>query len=178
MNACISNSIGNGRWINFWPRIRRLCGRALLALALLAPSAAWSQEIKEPARNGLVFLHLKVDTNGVALVSRTVRPGRYKGGPTRGALEYEIGDGAGRVLFQGRARDPLVERYEYEDPDEPGKIRVKEVRRESAEIVVRVPRKDEARVMRVYRRRPAAPGEIQAQSTTREFIGEIKLTQP
>ena len=82
------------------------------------------------------------------------------------------------MLFQGRARDPLVERYEYEDPDEPGKIRVKEVRRESAEIVVRVPRKDEARVMRVYRRRPAAPGEIQAQSTTREFIGEIKLTQP
>ena len=140
--------------------------------------SGFAQSPKESPRSEILFLHLRLDTNGVALVSRTVRPGRFKGESSRGAIEIEVGDGAGRVLYRGRARDPLVERFEYEDPDEPGKILVKEVRLQSGEMMLRLPRREEARVMRVYRRRAAAVGEIHPQATTREFLGEIVLEQP
>ena len=103
---------------------------------------------------GITFLHLRTTADGFDLVeAKTVngslRARRYDS--AKPGLHVELRDADNRVLFQDVYPEPTVTRLEYEDPQHPGKIRVKEIA-PTAEFTVRVPYFAEARTAHFYRR--------------------------
>jgi hypothetical protein len=88
----------------------------------------------------ILFLHLKLQSNQVSLVSASVTPGKLKVFPEhRAALDLEVTTSAGQVLWTNSVADPSFRHLEYEDPDHPGQIISKEVQLTNAEFTVRVP---------------------------------------
>lgn len=110
----------------------------------------------------MLFLTLRFDSAGVVLESATVRPGHAKVprdlalGP--GFVHFLARDARGASLGEGSFPDPALAKtgLEYEDPDEPGVIRMLDVRPEKLIHVLRLP--FDPRVTRVeFRRVRAAP---------------------
>ena len=131
--------------------------------------------------DGILFLHLRRDTNGIVLLDSNVRPGRLKPQASRGDIEFETasagdaGDaGDAGILDRGLIQDPLVQRFEYEDPESPGRIKVKIVERPSAEFFIRVPNREAAKTIRFYRKPRQEPGRLAPQAA-RELISEVIL---
>jgi hypothetical protein len=102
----------------------------------------------------ILFLHLRVANGVFTVLSATNAPGILKArrdvAPAR-AYRIALEDAAGQVRWIQRLADPTVQRFEYEDPDQPGKLRVKEVRLPEAEFLVRVPDLPGRRRLAVYR---------------------------
>ncbi len=70
--------------------------------------------------------------------------------------------------------DPSVHRYEYEDPDRPGQLAIREVRTEKSEFVLRVPLMDGVDHIEFYRI-DDMPGEVTKVAGARRSIGRIQL---
>jgi hypothetical protein len=88
----------------------------------------------------IFFLHLKLESNQVSLVSASVAPGTLKRfSESRPAFDLEVATSTGQVLWTNNVADPSVRHLEYEDPDHPGEIISKEVQLTNTEFTVRVP---------------------------------------
>ena len=122
---------------------------------------------QEPQR--ILYLHLRRDASGITLIESSIHPGRLKTVPQAGRLEHEM-DGA----VQGRIVDPLMQRLEYEDPSEPGKLLSKLVQRDSADFTLRLPESAAGRSLKFFQRPSPRVGEVRAQAN-RTFIGEIMI---
>src|SRR4051812_46912541 len=91
--------------------------RALPLLVVVNLGRVFAQE--SPSR--IVFLHLKLESNQVSLVSASVAPGRLKRFSERHpALDLEVATTNGLVLWANNVAAPSVRRFEYEDPEHPG----------------------------------------------------------
>ncbi len=117
---------------------KRRIAITLLLLGFLASSCP----LQAQEEGGIVFLRLALRNGTVSLVGCDVRPGTLKGrsgGSQAGGLVVDVRAANGRLLWSGSIPDPLVRRYEYEDPAQPGSLKPVVVTRDSAEFSVRIP---------------------------------------
>jgi hypothetical protein len=130
----------------------------------------------------ILFLHLKITNDVVSLVESTVVPGHLKVpivSEKQGGLYLELTSTNSIPLWADVMADPRVRRYEYEDPDHPGQLKVKEVKLDQAEFTIRVPGRIEATHLNIYRlEQPAAKSAAAASSQTRTLLGRIELHVP
>lgn len=153
-----------------------ICGLVLLQGLLLNLNAEESQGEQ------ILFLNLKITNDVVSLVGSTAVPGHLKvpiAAEKQGELYLELISTNSVPIWTDVMPDPLVRRYEYEDPDHPGQLKVKEVKMDQAEFTVRVPGRKEAKQLNIYRLdQPAAKSAASASNKTRTLLGTIELPLP
>lgn len=153
-----------------------VCGLVLL-LGLVSNLSA-----QEARKQQILFLHLRLTNGAVYLVTAAAVPGHLKPAiiaEKPGDLHLELISTNRLPIWSGVVSDPLVRRYEYEDPDHPGQLKVKEVKLDQAEFTVRVPGRKEASQLNIYRLEPPAPqSAVMASSQTRTLLGTIALRVP
>lgn len=153
-----------------------ICGLVLLLGLLLNLNAEEGQDEQ------ILFLHLKITNDVVSLVESTAVPGHLKipiAAEKQGELCLELTSTNGVPIWTDVMPDPLVRRYEYEDPDHPGQLKVKEVKLDQAEFTIRVPGRKEAKRLNIYRLdQPAAKSAAAAANQTRTLLGTVELHLP
>ena len=136
----------------------------------------------DPAR--IAFLHLKMDSNQVTLLSASVSPGVLKRFPEyRAAMDLEVATASGQVLWTNHVANPLIRRLEFEDPEHPGVILSREVQLTNAEFTIRVPALPGAHHVNFYAMQPAsetnttpaAPSVAPAPISQRKRLGTVLL---
>jgi len=153
-----------------------ICGLVLLLGFLLHLNAGENQGEQ------ILFLHLKITNNVISLMESTAATGHLK--PTitaekQGDLYLELTSTNSLPTWTDVVSDPLVRRYEYEDPDRPGQLKVKEVKVDQAEFTIRVPGRNGARQLNIYRLdQPAAGSAAAALNQTRTLLGAFELHVP
>lgn len=152
----------------------KICAALLVLLAVIVVDHGAEPPIALAAQEKILFLHLRREAGAVTLLSATTRPGHLKPQLHKGPLQFEMIDRDGSILQAGEIKDPAVERLEYEDPNEPGRVRTLEQRHENAEFTLRVPFRSAARTVRFFLKEPSPPGKISAQAQ-RTSLGEINL---
>jgi hypothetical protein len=134
----------------------------------------------------IAFLHLKMESNQVALVSASTSPGVLKRLPEHGpGVQLEVATSTGQVLWTNTIADPSVRHLEYEDPEHPGAIISKEVQLTNAEFTIRVPVFPEAHHVNFFRALPEAgtnapgtkPHAVEAPGLQRKSLGTVLLPQ-
>jgi len=146
----------------------------LLMIATIMPTSLSAADDKDGAK--IIFLHMRIDADGVSLVDSRTVPGRLKTPRTdqpRGEIVYELVAEQSIALYTAGISDPLTLRFDYEDPDQPGRLRSKTVQLEETEFTVRVPYAAEATHVNFYRVDRAAG--TSAQAATRQLIGSIPV---
>ena len=111
-----------------------------LIVAWVTPSTLRAEE--NTNSDEIIFLHMQVDSSGVTLLDSRTVAGNLKiprAQRVYRAVYFEAADKDGKVVYQGSFDDPLVKRLEYEDPDNPGKLKSITVFLDKAELTVRVP---------------------------------------
>jgi hypothetical protein len=144
--------------------------RAACALLLLTSALAQEQ------RNEILFLHLRQDANGITLVRSDSHPGQLKPQSEDGAIQFEVSSPENVLIHSGRMPDPLLQRLEYPDASEPGRLRTELLPRESAEFTLRLPRSTAGRALRFFRRTAFQEGKLRTLAV-REFLGEVIIPE-
>lgn len=154
-------------------------GLRLIVLTLfLALTCLWPGERCQAAESGdgIAFLTLQVTTDTVTLISWQSVPGKLKRlrhqRETSGLL-YEATAAGGEVLWQGSLPNPLIQRFEYEDPDNPGVLKSKLITRDSATVVIRLPADLAAQRISFWKLRAAASTDGTKTSVRRIDLGTI-----
>ncbi|MCI0693559.1 hypothetical protein L0337_16320 [candidate division KSB1 bacterium] len=144
-----------------------------LALSLHEASLANAQT---PSAAQIVFLHFKIKDETITLVKANTRPGVVKqkrGGETRGGIYYDVVSASGKSLWNGGMEDPLVQRIEYGDPADSGRIKIKNVTHEEAGFTLRMPFRPDAHRIEFYRLESSA--DQNRRKILRRPIGSILL---
>jgi len=146
----------------------------MLGLMLCLSSPAADEEGK------FLFLTLRFKDGVVTVVKSTLVNGTLK--PQRDskktdAFHISLGKTEGESIWSVAIDDPSVCRYEYEDPQAPGTIRVKEVKLDDVEFIVRVPLIDGVRQLEVYRHESPASGAKQPTTPVKKLLLQHKLPQ-
>jgi hypothetical protein len=157
------------------------CWGWVFLLCALDGRAVFAQESSPK----IVFLHLKLESNQVSLVSASVSPGTLKRFPERHpALDLEVATSAGQVLWTNNVADPSIRRLEYEDPDHPGQILNKQVQLTNTEFTVRVPAFPNAQQVNFYLALPPGATNVVGAKTSatnalppRKLLGTVILPQ-
>lgn len=113
-----------------------------LAFSLLSVAKLKGENSPDSPAEQIAFLHLKVNANGITLLDQILAEGalkRPKSVTGSFGLGVRVLDERGASLFEEVVENPLVKRYEYEDPDNPGQIKSKLVFLDEAEFWVRIP---------------------------------------
>ena len=141
---------------------------AFLVLCFFLSSLALAADT---SNDRIVFLTLKFDKSSVQLVDSKIVPGHLKTnrGPSRGEIQYELLGDSG-LLLQGAITDPLVQRLEYEDPDNTGKILSKVIAWPEATITLRVPYSAAIKQLSFYRTEQTGGDDSKATRTTLSII--------
>ena len=112
---------------------------AVFLIALVVAPVTTAEENSSPQ---IAFLQLEFDSNGVSLLKATIVDGTLKT-PRAKLLSlgyyYEAVSADSTVRYQGTFENPLVQRFEFHDPDNPGEIKIKVVELAKAVVVVRLP---------------------------------------
>jgi hypothetical protein len=154
----------NGAWM----------GAALLVFILASTSSLPAQT---PSAAQIVFLKFKMKNDTLTLVQSAIRPGVLKqkrGSATRGEISYEVLSASGKLLWRGAMADPLLQRFEYEDPAMPSRIKIKSVKLSEAEFTLRVPFNPEAHHIDFYRQNSPEANQGR-QKASRQSLGSILL---
>ena len=150
-----------------------VCGLVLL----LGLSPSLNAQVVQDQQ--ILFLHLRLTNGVVHLVASTAVPGHLKPAVTTekpGDLYLELISTNRLSVWTGVVSDPLVHRYEYEDPDHPGQLKAKVVKLDQAEFTVRVPGRKEANQLNIYRLEPpATQSGMAASRPSRTLLGTIEL---
>lgn len=153
-----------------------VCGLVLMQGLLLNLNAEEGQDEQ------ILFLHLQITNGVVRLVESKVVPGHLKPAVTAekpGDLYLELNSTNRLPVWNDVVPDPLIRRYEYEDPDHPGQLKVKEVKLDQAEFTARVPGRADASRLNIYRlEQPATRSAAMASSQKRTLLGTIELHVP
>jgi hypothetical protein len=125
----------------------------------------------------MLFLHLKLNAQGLSLVKSTFRPGVLKPtvNPEGRDLLCEVFSEKGEKLWKRALDDPRVQRVEYEDPPGSGRLKRKEIRREEAEFTLRVPVFSQAQRLDLYSLQPPPAGQKGESSRAKKLCGSILL---
>ncbi len=148
-------------------------GAALLVFTLALTNSLPAQT---PSTAQIVFLRFKMKNDTITLIKLNTRPGVVKqkrGGEIRGGIYYDVVSSSGKSLWNGAMEDPLVQRIEYGDPAEAGRIKIKYVTHQEAEFTLRMPFKLEAHRIEFYRFK--SPVEQNRREILRQPLGSILL---
>jgi len=104
--------------------------------------------------------------------TKCIRHLKTNRGPSRGEIQYELLGESG-VMLQGAITNPLVQRFEYEDPDNPGKLISKTVNWIEATVNLRVPYSAAIKELTFYREQSSGSPDT---DFTRSVIGVVELT--
>ncbi len=152
-------------------------GRVLsLVILILFLFTGDSFSAGEKNQSKILFLQIKIKDNSLILIKKDIRPGVLKQiphSPDSDFLFYQVFSSSGALLWKGGIKDPSVVRYEYEDPDQPGKLKVKEIRLDEAEFTLRIPYNPEFQRIEFYKSVPS--NDNKKQSVDRKSLGTIKL---
>ncbi|HMJ88789.1 MAG TPA: hypothetical protein VK530_03175 [Candidatus Acidoferrum sp.] len=130
---------------------------------------------------GIWFLHLRMTNGQVVLVNQKKTPGvlkRSRGADAARAVQIELQSANGATVWSQTIDDPAVRRIEYEDPQQPGKLRAREVILTNVEFTVRVPFRSDARAAVVSRRHRNPQPEAQKKAVAAPpyvEIGRVEL---
>lgn len=152
-------------------------GAAFLVFIL---AAANSLPAQTPSAAQIVFLKFKMTNDTLTLVQSALRPGVLKqkrGGETRGEISYEVRSSSGKLLWREAMEDPLLQRFEYEEPANPGQIKIKAVKLNEAEFTLRLPFKPEAHRIEFYRQNSPEANQGRLKASRRVTLGSM-LLQP
>jgi hypothetical protein len=150
--------------------MKRLC--ALVLLFVCCAVHAQSE--------GILFLHLRMTNGQLVLVEQKKTPGvlkRARGAEPGHGLQVELQSADGNTLWSQTIADPTTRRVEFPDPNEPGKLRAREIILTNAEFTVRVPFHSRARTA-VLSRRTAGNGQKVAAAgaaASRVELGRVAL---
>ncbi len=145
-----------------------------LAALLLGGGYLSAQTNAEPK---ILFLHVKLTSNNVALVESSVRPGVAKPqlNPDGKEIQIELVSAEGKIIWTGAADDPRVQHVEFEDPPQSGRLRRRTIYLNEAEMTIRVPFVAEARRIDFYASGPSSPKGEDDKRLARELLGSIPL---
>jgi hypothetical protein len=160
--------------VDAWHRASRLRLGLLLGLILCLSLRAAEEDEK------FLFLTLRYKDGAItlvksAVVSGTLKPQRNSARPD--ALQIHLEKTEGESAWSLVMDDPSVRRYEYEDPDQPGVIRSKEVRVNDTEFIIRAPLLPGVRHLAVYRQEPPAPGAKAPATPSKKLLVRHTLPQ-
>jgi hypothetical protein len=110
-----------------------------------------------------------------AMVSGTIKPQRNS--TKTDALHITLEKAEGETAWSLAIDDPSVRRYEYEDPQQPGVIRTKEVKVNDIEFIVRAPLVAGVRHLTVYRQEPPSPGAKPSAAPVKKLLLRHALPQ-
>jgi hypothetical protein len=154
------------------PSILQFTRMFLLVVATLTANRCGAGE-----EDKILFFHLKLKDQVVTLVDSTVRPGRLKAVSVpekRGIVYLELTSTNGTALWSDVMADPTVQRFEYEDPDQPGSIKAKEVITKETEFTVRVPFHKGAEQLKLFLLdKPANRVEAAVSRPARKALGTV-----
>ncbi|MGH7451129.1 MAG: hypothetical protein ACRENG_07285 [bacterium] len=156
-----------------YARNSSLIGTALWVFTLAITNSLHAQS---PSAAQIVFLHFKMKNDSITLVKSNTRPGVVKqrrGGETRGGIYYDAVSASGKSLWNGVMNDPMVQRIEFSDPADSGRIKIKYVTHKEAEFTLRMPFKPEAHRIEFYRVEP--PADQNGRKILRRPLGSILL---
>lgn len=130
-------------------RVEHLLALLFAVSWVLPMNSAIAQRTKS---DRIVFLRLKLKHDSVAVLRATVRPGTLKSPRAALAgegLAYDVVSSDGRVLWHGLIDNPLVRRYEYEDPAEAGRLKSGMIVSDEAEFTIRIPLREGMQLLRM-----------------------------
>ena len=157
-----------------WVSSRGWRGAVLLVFAFLAACSGLAEE-----KDQILFLQLKLKDEAITLVRSSVRPGHLKtpiAPDKKGEIRLELTAADGSSLWHEVMADPTVRRIEYEDPDNPGSLKSKEVRVTEAEFTVRVPFVKAAKQLNLHRlEKPARRADAQTPRQAGKLLGVVAL---
>jgi hypothetical protein len=129
------------------------------------------------AQHKILFLRLRILNDSITWVQSSVRPGVLKKAvdfARNGEIEYQCQSATGLLLSSSVMNDPSVHCYEFEDPDQPGTLRMKEVKLTDVEFTLRIPfREDICRVEFFRIELPRVSPVVR--KAVRTFIGAIEI---
>jgi hypothetical protein len=147
---------------------------ALVAVTVLTACCCRGEE-----KDQILFLHLKLKDDAVTLVRSSVKPGRLKtpfAPDKKGDIHLELTTAEGLSLWSDVMADPTVQRVEYEDPENPGTLKVKEIRVTEVEFTVRVPFHKEGKQFRLHRlNKPASRADATAAGRVKKLLGAVAI---
>lgn len=149
----------------------RSCLWATIPLLLFHFTSTLMGESGPPPQ--ILFLHLRLTNNVVVLLSTNVQPGVVK--PQRHrtdkhALHCEVRSITGLTIWKAAVDHPQWLYLEYPDPENPGQMRRKEVRRETPDFTVRIPLQPDAETIEFYELSDSGPAKA-----SRKIMGKIEL---
>lgn len=133
-------------------RTLRFVGIVLMFLCAL--SFALAMPAFAQPKNQILFLQFSMKGDTLTLIRSEVRPGIVKEQRShefRDGLKYAFRSANGALLLEGTLSDPSVRRYEYEDPENPGRIKSKDITFHNVEFTIRVPYQSKMYALEVYR---------------------------
>jgi hypothetical protein len=94
-----------------------------------------------------------VDSTGFELLDVSLTDGLLKSprnSTPNSAYTFELVDTANVVIYSGGFDNPLINRFEYEDSENPGQILTKVVELKSTELTFRIPIRNDAKSLTIY----------------------------
>ena len=131
----------------------------------------------EKHQSKILFLQFKIKNDRITLVKTTIKPGLAKQPASvadKNSLYYQLFSPSGASLGKGSMKDPLIQHFEYEDPDHPGQIKRKEIQLKETEFTLRIPYDPDLQEIEFFKLLPSNL-DSQKQSSLPKSLGKIKL---
>ena len=129
------------------------------------------------AQHKILFLRLRIQNDSITLVRSNIRIGllkRTEDFAKNSGIEYQCQSVTGLVLLSSVMNDPSVQRYEFEDPEQPGMLRMKHVRLNDVEFTLRIPFREDIRRVEFFRVETQGTSPLMRKAA-RTSIGAIEI---
>lgn len=153
-------------------------GKILLLIILglfLFPANSFSAN--EKSQSKILFLQFKIKNDRITLVKSTIKSGVAKQPASvadKNSLYYQLFSPSRASLGKGSMKDPLIQHFEYEDPDHPGQIKRKEIQLKETEFTLRIPYDPDLQEIEFFKLLPSQL-DPQKQPSLPKSLGKIKL---
>jgi hypothetical protein len=145
----------------------------LIALIGLIPL----QTIRVHAQDKILFLRFRMRDDSITIVQSNIRAGFLKpiiDAGKAGGIEYQCRSSVGSLISRGIIDDPSSRRYEFEDPDQPGRLKVKVVSFNDVKFTLRIRFEKEISRIEFYRIRIPEPSS-RLQKKVKVFLGSVNI---
>ena len=125
----------------------------------------------------IVFLSLRFKDNNIILQKTSMKPGTLKQQritERRSGIRYKVVSASGATLWQTTIDDPMIQRFEYEDPGHAGQLKTKIVKLNDVEFSIRFPYDERIHHITFNRVEPLTL-EQPKQNSNLKFLGTIEL---
>jgi hypothetical protein len=117
----------------------------LMLLTIVAVGLIFLESSLLQAQHKILFLRLHMQNDSISLVRSSIRSGvlkNMKSSAKASGIEYQCRSSAGQLVLDGVIDDPSFRRYEFDEPLQPGKLKVKQVKLKDVLFTLRIPLKE------------------------------------